>query len=35
MLYWSVIQENAFWAAYDVLADRQQEQTNKPKISRF
>jgi len=34
-LYWFGILENAFRAAYGVLAERQQQQTNKPKISRF
>jgi len=31
LLYWSGIWKNAFWAAYT----QQQQQTNKPKISRF
>jgi len=35
LLHWSGIQDDAFWAAYAVLADRQQQQqTNKP-ISRL
>jgi len=34
LLYWAGIRGNAFRASYAVLADRQQQQINKPILSR-